>query len=60
MNQLCREQSFLLEVEFYTGVAIGLRWGVSVDASGGMFGDALGRNTTLLQLISDEVSAGCA
>ena len=30
------------EVEFYVGVAIGFGWGKGVDASGGMFGDAVG------------------
>ena len=48
---------FYSEAQLYTGVAIGLGWGVGVDAAGGMFGDALGRNATLQQFISDEVCA---
>ena len=50
-----RKSSF--DVEHHLRLAVGFRWGIVVDAAMVALGDLGGRDTTLHQLVGDEVGA---
>ncbi len=45
------------DVEHHLRLAVGFRWGIIVDATEVALGDLSGRDTTLHQLVGDEVGA---